>query len=59
MKKFKGGQEVGGGTYWNLETGEKVVVENEGTLPGDNGTIYLRVTNAALKEIESGCRESD
>jgi hypothetical protein len=48
MQKHKGGHRTGSGTYWNLETGEKLVIEREGVLPGNEGTSYLRVPSAIM-----------
>ncbi len=38
----KGGRKVRKGSYWNVEDGERVVMESPGILPGDSSTEYLR-----------------
>ncbi len=39
----KGGQKVGKGMYWNPADGHRVDVLGHGTLPGNDGTTYLRM----------------
>ncbi len=43
MLRFKGGQKVGKGTYWNIADGSRVDIEDEGVLPGDDSAKYTRV----------------
>ncbi len=43
MFRFKGGQTVRNGTYWNLRSGESVEVKAEGVLPGGRELRYLRL----------------
>ena len=43
MRKYKGGQKVGKGTYWNFSNGTRVDILDEGILPGDSGAPYTRV----------------
>lgn len=38
-----GGERVGKGNYWNFSTGERVYMEEAGTLPGDETQRYYRV----------------
>ena len=38
----KGGHTVAVGTYWNLSTGARVDMIQEGVLPGDGKTTYLK-----------------
>ena len=42
----KGGHKTEKGTYWNVMTGEKVVLEQEGVLPGE-GT-YIKAPTAVV-----------
>ncbi|HXX58794.1 MAG TPA: hypothetical protein VEI96_12395 [Thermodesulfovibrionales bacterium] len=44
MTKYRGGQRVGKGTYWNLANGAKVVIPEEGVLPGNDKTTYTNVS---------------
>ncbi len=43
MLKYKGGQKVGKGTYWNFGTGERIDISDEGILPGDRRAVYFRM----------------
>lgn len=43
MKRYKAGQKVGKGTYWNISDGTRVDIHDEGILPGDSGAAYTRV----------------
>jgi hypothetical protein len=51
MQTYKGRHRVGKGTYWNLENGQKVVVETEGGLPGDDMTSYIRLPSVVMLTI--------
>jgi hypothetical protein len=42
MFLYKGGQSVGKGTYWEPNTGKKIVLKDEGFLPGDRKETYFR-----------------
>ncbi len=42
MFRFKGGQKVGKGTYWNIADGARVDIRDEGVLPGDDSAKYTR-----------------
>jgi hypothetical protein len=42
MLKYKGGQKVGKGTYWNFSNGARVDISDEEILPGDSGATYTR-----------------
>jgi hypothetical protein len=44
----KGGQKAGAGTYWNMMNGERVDLEQAGTLPGDAGTRYIKAPSAVM-----------
>lgn len=48
MLKYKGGNRVGKGTYWNLSNGRREDVRNEGVLPGDAGSTYMRVPSLVM-----------
>ena len=48
MLKHNGGDRVGKGTYWNLTNGERIDINNEGTLPGDVKKTYYRMPAAAI-----------
>lgn len=37
-----GGTTVKAGTYWNTANGNRVEMEQEGSLPGDNKTRYIK-----------------
>jgi hypothetical protein len=38
----KGGHIAKAGTYWNMVNGERVDLEQEGTLPGDERSRYIK-----------------
>ncbi len=42
MFRYKGGQKVGKGTYWNVADGNRVDIRGEGVLPGDSDAKYTR-----------------
>jgi hypothetical protein len=44
----KGGQKAAAGTYWNMMNGERVDLEQAGTLPGDAGTMYIKAPSAVM-----------
>jgi hypothetical protein len=37
-----GGDRVGKGNYWNFSTGDRVTMEAEGNLPGNDETLYYK-----------------
>lgn len=39
---YKAGERAKGGDYWNFSNGERVSLDNEGVLPGDSTTTYLK-----------------
>ena len=43
MFLFRGGQAVAKGTYWEPEAGKKIVLKNEGFLPGDKSRGYFKL----------------
>ena len=40
--KYRAGQKVGKGTYWNISDGTRVYIPEEGTLPGDGAAEYTK-----------------
>ena len=48
MLKHNGGERVGKGTYWNLGNGERVDIQEEGVLPGNEKKTYYRMPAAAI-----------
>ena len=48
MLKHNGGERVGKGTYWNLGNGERVDIQEEGILPGNEKKTYYRMPAAAI-----------
>ena len=48
MLKHTGGQRVGSGTYWDVMNGTRVDFDQEGTLPGGDGTTYLKASSSAI-----------
>ncbi|MEK7705884.1 MAG: hypothetical protein AAB426_13060 [Myxococcota bacterium] len=48
LAKGVGGQKVEAGSYWNLESGERVELTQGGTLPGGSGDAYYRIPPAGV-----------
>jgi hypothetical protein len=48
LKRHRGGERVKGGSYWNFSTGERVTVETDGILPGNNSVTYFKAHPAAI-----------
>jgi hypothetical protein len=48
MLKYTGGQQVGSGTYWDIMTGLRVDMDQEGMLPGGNGARYMKASSGAI-----------
>jgi hypothetical protein len=46
--RYKGGERVKGGNYWNYDTGERVTVGADGILPGDSAATYVKVHPALV-----------
>ena len=44
----KGGHKVAAGTYWNMTNGSRVQMEQEGVLPGDQKTRYIKAPVAVM-----------
>jgi len=42
LRKYRGGEEVGRGTYWNFANGQRVNMGGAGILPGDFGSTYRK-----------------
>lgn len=42
MMKYRAGQKVGKGTYWNISDGTRVDISDEGTLPGNSTAVYTK-----------------
>jgi hypothetical protein len=42
MLKYRGGQKVGKGTYWDLSGGRRIDVATEEVLPGDDKSVFSR-----------------
>ena len=48
MLKYKAGQKVGKGTYWNISDGTRVDITDEGTLPGDGTVRYTKFPSGVM-----------
>jgi len=48
MLKYRGGESVGKGTYWNLSSGRRTDVANEDMLPGDKKSTFIRVPSSLM-----------
>lgn len=48
MMRFKAGQRVGKGTYWNTSNGTRVDITEEGILPGDEGSTYRKLSTGVM-----------
>ncbi|MDA8084352.1 MAG: hypothetical protein M0024_11910 [Nitrospiraceae bacterium] len=46
--KHIGGEKVAAGNYWNISTGERTIMNAEGTLPGNGSATYFRAHPAAI-----------
>ncbi len=42
------GKKVGKGTYWDMMSGQRVDMAQEGILPGGSGALYLRTPSGAM-----------
>ena len=45
---YKGGHKVETGTYWDTSTGERVDVQKEQALPGNDHTIYIKAKSGLV-----------
>jgi hypothetical protein len=43
-----GGHKVAVGTYWNMMNGQRVDMEQEGVLPGDHTSMYIKASSAVM-----------
>ncbi|MDH4162862.1 MAG: hypothetical protein OEW15_09280 [Nitrospirota bacterium] len=43
-----GGTTVKAGTYWNMANGNRVEMKQEGSLPGDSKTRYIKASAAVM-----------
>jgi hypothetical protein len=48
MMKYRAGQKVGKGTYWNISDGTRVDIEDEDTLPGDSTAAYTKFSPGVM-----------
>lgn len=48
MLKNHGGNQVGSGTYWNFNTGERIDINGSGSLPGSRDTVYYRLPASGI-----------
>jgi hypothetical protein len=48
MLTWKGEQKAGPGTYWDIQTGERVVMEGQDILPGESSTRYIKAPSAVM-----------
>ncbi len=48
MFKHRAGQKVGKGTYWDVMSGQRVDMEQEGILPGGKGALYLKTSSSTI-----------
>jgi len=51
MLTYKGGQEVGKGTYWDLVSGRRVDVFSDAILAGTGKTTYLKMPSAVMLAV--------
>jgi hypothetical protein len=48
LRKYRGGEEVQRGTYWNFANGQRVNMTGVGVLPGDDGATYRKFSPLGL-----------
>jgi len=48
MFTWKGEQKAGPGTYWDMETGERVDLKEEDILPGEKTTKYIKASSGVM-----------
>jgi hypothetical protein len=41
---YLGGEMAGKGNYWNFSTGERITIETEGKLPGEDSKVYFKAS---------------
>lgn len=49
--RSKGGEVAKGGTYWNLDTGEKIIIQQNEVLPGKSSQLYSKLPPATLPTL--------
>ena len=47
----KGGEKVSRGNYWNISNGQRVIVRNEETLPGDESATFYKANPLAILAV--------
>jgi len=47
----KGGEVVKGGTYWNFDTGEKIIIQENEVLPGKSSQLYSKLPPATVPTL--------
>lgn len=57
MNTFRhiGGEEASAGTYWNFESGEKIMLREGDILPGDSKKSYYRASPWIIMAIGAAC----
>lgn len=48
MVRYHGGQEAGKGTYWNVRTGERIVIDGPAALPGGGSDTFVRMPGVVV-----------
>ncbi len=48
MTKYRGGEKVGKGTYWDVRNGTRVDVDEAGVLPGGTSTSYWKASPVTM-----------
>jgi hypothetical protein len=44
----KGKQEAEAGTYWDTSSGERITMQEQGMLPGDESTSYIKASSTVM-----------
>ena len=48
MMRHKGGQKVGKGIYWNIVEGDRIDIDDEGNLPGNEESTYVKLSSVLM-----------
>ncbi len=48
MLTHAGGQKVGSGTYWEIKSGLRIDMDQEGVLPGEQSAKYLKASSGMI-----------
>jgi hypothetical protein len=48
MLIWKGKQEAGTGTYWDTSSGDRITIQGQGILPGDESTRYIKASSTTM-----------